>query len=124
MATESWPSDLPQEQFLGIEDKRKRGTIRTNMDKGPKKVRKRFSAAVRRVNLEIYLEGSERADFDDFFKNDLDEGAKKFDWEDPVDDETVEFRFIEYPSLKLVRGGSKEEDRLWKGKLKLEILPS
>lgn len=124
MATESWPNDLPQKQFLDIKDKRQKGTIRTEMDTGPKKVRKRFSAAVRRVSVKMILDGDQKNSFDDFFIDTLDEGAKKFDWEDPSDDTTVEMRFISYPGFKQKKGAKNISDRVWEGTLKLEILPS
>lgn len=125
MADTSWPDDLPDKQFLEIGFVRQNGSIRTNMDKGPDKVRSRSSATVQRTEIPMILDGNEMENLDDFYENDLNGGSKKFDWEHPINDDTVEMRFIEPPqNFSCKKGGSKQGDRIWEGAIKLEILPS
>jgi hypothetical protein len=118
----SWPATLPQEQFIGLTDQRQVAVVRTQMDEGPAKVRRKFSAAVRDVMVPIVLNGTQRGAFDPFFISDLEEGALAFDWDDPVTDSTLSFRFIEPPQWTLEVGGAPAA-RIWKATMKLEILP-
>ena len=118
----AWPPTLPQKQFLGLRDERQSGRLRTSMDTGPAKQRRRFTAATRNIGVPIVLDGAQRQTFDTFFITTLEEGVLSFDWEDPVDDTTISMRFISFPPFELISGGIPDE-RMWQAVMTLEILP-
>lgn len=124
MSTRSWPSDLPDEQFEDLNYNPGSGRIRTSMDQGPAKQRKRFTAVPKFIQLDMYLDGDQLQSFETWFEDTLDHGVLDFDWEHPVDDTTVEMRFVENPKWSLEKGAEDPSNRLWKATFKLEILPS
>jgi len=123
MALPAWPSTLPQNQFIGVADERGKGAIRTSMDAGPAKTRRRFSAAVRAITCPIEMTGTQRGTFDTFFITTLAEGSLPFTWSDPETDVTQNFRFTAPPKFTLDLGNSTPGNRVWKSILMLEILP-
>ena len=122
MSTPNWPNELPQNQFIGVDDTRDKGAIRTSMDAGPAKMRRRFSAAVRAITCPIELYGWQKSIFDTFFITTLAEGSLPFTWSDPETDATQTYRFTAPPKFSLEVGGDAGK-RLWKASLALEILP-
>lgn len=127
----NWPASLPQNQFLNLTDQRQDARVRTKMDAGPAKMRRRFTAAVRTVVAPILLDGTQRQAFDSFWINDTQEGSLSFSWSDPATDANVNFRFVAPPAWKLEVGGAPgvpagsatSGARLWRAHLHLEILP-
>lgn len=121
----AWPGDLPQEQFIGTSVQRETGMIRTNMDVGPAKTRRRFTACVIRVQCPLVLTNSQKSVFNAFYRDTLQEGTLPFDWSDPLADSLVSYRFVSAPQFRLVRGDSNSDisTRLWQTTLVLEILP-
>jgi len=116
-----WPTDLPG-YLTGITDKRGKTRVRSTVDVGPAIVRKRYTAAVRNVNLPVRFSNAERIIFDTFYETDLDNGINPFNWTDPVSGDTVSFRFRteDAPEFKGEEGG---EFVAWTATLELEILP-
>lgn len=120
----AWPATLPQEQFVGLAEQRQDARLRTQMDQGPPKMRRRFTAAVKRFTVPIVLTGAQKQAFDVFYATTLQAGVLPFDWEDPTTDITVSMRFADdVPQFVLARGGAAGGDRVWTGSLGLEILP-
>jgi hypothetical protein len=127
----SWPASLPQTQFLNMTEQRQDARVRTTMDAGPAKMRRRFTTAVRAVVTPIVLDGTQRQAFDSFWINDTQEGSLKFSWSDPATDSTVNFRFVSPPMWTLDSGGAAgipatsgaTGTRLWRAQLHLEIVP-
>lgn len=121
-----WPVTLPDIMLIGMTDQRQGGKIRSNVDVGPAIVRRRYTAAVRNVDIPITLSNDERVIFDDFYINDLEEGALSFLWRDPVTDATTSFRFREEngPAFQAVVGSDDSSTQRWDATLQLEILPS
>lgn len=127
----SWPASLPQTQFLNMTEQRQDARVRTAMDAGPAKMRRRFTTAVRTVMTPIVLDGTQRQAFDSFWINDTQEGTLKFSWSDPATDSTVNFRFVSPVMWTLDSGGAPgipatsgaTGTRLWRAQLHLEIVP-
>jgi hypothetical protein len=122
MAYPAWPGGLPQNQFIAVADERQKGALRTAMDAGPAKMRRRFSAVVRAIICPIEMTGTQKGIFDTFFNTTLAEGALPFTWSDPATDATQNYRFTAPPKFTLDVGGEPGA-RLWKASLALEILP-
>ena len=90
----NWPDFMPapvQEQIsVGAPQG---AVIRTAMDAGPAKQRKRFTAAPRPVALVFQPVSTDKlASFDAFYINDLACGALAFDMAHPITDQVRRFR--------------------------------
>jgi len=121
----AWPVSLPQQGFMNITDTRQTVLARSSMDQGAPKVRKKYTAAVRNLDIKMLLNGTQRATFDTFYITTTEEGSNSFTWTDPVDDSGITCRFVEPPAWKLLSNsdGSSTATRMWESMMKLEILP-
>lgn len=108
--------------LLGLRDQDQDVRTRTEMDVGPPITRRRQTAAVRRVSTVAVVTGTQRQTFDTFFRTTLKNGTLGFTDEDPVDDSTVTYYFVDVPQWELVRGGT-SSTRVWRTTLNLEIHP-
>ena len=81
MPTPAWPSTLPQ-YLLTRNYKETAPTlaIRTQMDAGPAKMRRRFTANARPISGMLLLNEYQLAVLDEFFLNDCQGGAQSFCW--------------------------------------------
>lgn len=91
-----WPS-----QFCPIIDSFQESPpeniIRSDMDVGPAKVRRRTTANIRPISFNMFLTKAETALLDSFFLNDVMSGAIPFDFIHPRTDQLVSARFVEPP---------------------------
>lgn len=91
--------------------------IRTSMDAGPDKVRRRFTAAPRRfTGTTPFLTKTELETFETFFETTLQMGALSFTATDPLSCTTKTFRFV--GDYKVNPAG-----RAFRVSAELEILP-
>ena len=96
MAVIFWPDFLPSD-FLadGLSIQPQNNVIRTTMDAGPKKARRRYTART------INFIGKQRFDefeldaFKQFFHTVLADGVLRFNFTDPINNQLAEFRFTE-----------------------------
>ncbi len=118
MANAVWPASLPQ-KFLqqGYREGFADVLLRTRMDAGPDKVRRRFTAAPRPVRGTMAMTGAQVATLESFFDTTLQGGALPFDWTHPRTGAAVTCRFIEPPEVL-----AKSTDR-YRVSLVLEVLP-
>lgn len=116
----AWPASLPQTPLLqGFSEGMPDTTLRTQMDAGPGKTRKRFSAGIKLFQFELILTADQAATFDTFFRTDTADGALPFDWKNPRTDVAVSFRMVTPPPPALV---SIDKD-IYRLALSLEQLP-
>jgi len=114
-----WPASLPQEPLLqGFGEQVPNTVIRSQMEAGPSKVRRRFTAGVRNIDCQMRLTADQLETLDAFFMTTIAGGALSFDWKHPRNGTAVTFRFIEPPSYSPVARGT-----VWHASLRLEILP-
>ena len=118
----AWPAALPDRQFLGLQYIPQPTTIRTEMDVGPAKVRRRATAAPIQVPVPFRYTGAQFKALIDFYAVTLLGGTQTFDWRDPANGNIVTFRFLDRPRGTLQTPGD-TDDRQWAGDLLLEILP-
>jgi hypothetical protein len=78
--------------------------IRSNMDIGPAKVRRRFTAGVDTINCSINLNYDEFTTFYNFFNNTLAGGTLTFNYNHPLTGIEEEFRFTGPPSITPLGG--------------------
>jgi len=114
-----WPAGLPQDVLTdGFGEQLAEVVLRTQMDAGPAKMRRRFTAGVRVFNVATSLTRTEAATFETFFGTTLLGGALAFDWVHPRTLATVAFRFRKAPTLRPEPGA-----KLWRAEMELEVLP-
>jgi len=93
MAT--WPTSLPDYPLIdGYAEKPQDQTIRTQMEAGPDKVRRRFTAGVREFSVKWTLTTAQVSTLDTFFHSTLDGGALQFDMTHPRTGASTSFRFV------------------------------
>jgi hypothetical protein len=116
MAT--WPPSLPDYVLIdGYSESPPANTIRTEMDVGPAKMRRRSTAAPRPFSITQFMNTTQLATFDTFFNTTLNSGSERFDWVHPRTQAAVEFRFVEQPNYEAIGGTS------WHVSYNLEQMP-
>jgi hypothetical protein len=116
MAAISWPETLPATLLLdGLSRQPQSSVIRTAMDAGPKKARRRYTANSVKVSGRQIFSPGELAVFEQFYHTTLADGVLRFNFTDPVTLETAEFRFAaDYSAASA--------DGLWDVSMQLERL--
>lgn len=111
-----WPSALPQVLRLdGLAGQKKNNVIRTQMDAGPQKQRRRYTIQSKYFEGSIICTEAQRQFLESWFDNTLGGGALRFTMKDPQTLLLSEFRFRETYREESVNG-------LWKITLPLEKL--
>jgi hypothetical protein len=96
MADIYWPDYLPAGLILnGLSKQPQSNVIRTAMDAGPKKARRRYTARAVRFSGKQVMSQGELEDFEQFYHIALADGVLRFNFTDPVTFQTAEFRFTE-----------------------------
>jgi len=93
--------------------------VRSDVEVGKAKLRRRFTRAVINVNGTIYLNQAELQTFDTFFTLTLASGSKSFNFIDPVSGTEREYRFVDPPVYEVLAG----KIGAWTATLALEIIP-
>lgn len=96
----SWPLTLPQ--YIdqdGYQEKLPKLFIRTAMEAGIPKRRRRFSSSVRPIQGQMLLTFAEMQIFEDFYMNDLAGGSQTFDWVHPRTQAPCVMGFTSEPSV-------------------------
>ena len=77
-----WPLSLPQYPLVqGYQDTPGRAVIVSDFDVGPRRQRKRSSAAMRKVSATYYMRNSVKSDWESFYELSL---GRSFWWPDPM----------------------------------------
>jgi hypothetical protein len=101
-----WPAPLQdffsEQNFQIVMDD---ATLRSDIDVGPQKVRRRFTKGIDIMSASIYLTTSEYSIFETFFKTTLAGGTLPFEFNHPVTGILTEFRFREKPRIGSLGGG-------------------
>jgi hypothetical protein len=96
MTNITWPDLLPTGLLAdGFTKQPQSKVIRTNMDAGPKKARRRYTARTVRYTGQQIFDALELNVFEQFYHNVLADGVLRFSFADPITDEIAEFRFTE-----------------------------
>lgn len=118
MSNAVWPPSIVRKfSASGFSEKTPNVVVRTSMDAGPVKIRRRFTAGVRPIVGKMKMKSSELATFDTFFNTTLNGGALPFDWTHPRTGVAATYRFTEEPEY------TADEGDWWLVSMKLEIMP-
>lgn len=114
----AWPATLPQDVLIeGYAEAFPETRLRTPMDAGPAKMRRRFTAAVRPLKVSVPLTRDQVAALDTFFTTTLEGGALAFTWTHPRTLAAVTLRFVSAPQPVPDSGA------WWRCALDLEVMP-
>jgi len=113
----AWPQGLPQAPLIGHLERAPNLVVRTGMEAGPAKVRRRFTAGVRPLTMTFVLDDTQRMTLDQFFVVELAGGALSFDFRIPSTGQTKQIRIVGPPEYGLITPSR------WRVRLELEILP-
>lgn len=113
-----WPPSLPQRQLVdGYEETLPNIVVRTQMEAGAAKVRRRYTAAVTPVRCNVVLTAAQAETLRTFFVDTVAGGALPFDWVNPLSNAAATYRFVEPPRWSALKPG------LVMASLSLEIMP-
>lgn len=123
MSNPAWPGTLPPTLLVdGFVETPPETVLRTEMDSGPAKVRRRYTANVRPLSGSLILTASQVAILDDFLLTTLEGGSKPFDWTHPRTSAAITTRFVSRPGEPGMSYEPYDKDN-WIARLRLEILP-
>lgn len=119
-----WPStlDIPTARLSGIGDQSQGAKMRSQTDSGIAIQRRRFTTAVRNIDIPVSFTPDERQIFETFYNVDLQAGVLSFNWRDPLTDAVITMRFREDTGPAWSGSGGGEAQK-WNATLALEIIP-
>ncbi len=118
MATITWPVGLPQKPSpQGYRDQPRDNAIRTAMEVGPPKQRRRSTGEFELINMVITVDRTQSELLDTFYNNTSEHGTLPFDWIHPRKESAREFRFRKPPVFRALGGLE------WQAVLELEVQP-
>lgn len=118
MPTIEWPYSLPDELLVdGFRGEFPKTKLRTEMDAGPAKQRRRFTATVEPLSGSIEVTSDQLERLQRFHNTDCAGGASEFLWAHPVTRDRVRMRFVTEPAYSSLGGGYFKVD------LSLEVMP-
>jgi len=129
MPVANWPSTLPQAPLLdGYARGEGKAVLRSDMEAGPAKVRRRFTATASPLQYPLLLRPAQLQILRDFWRDDLAMGALAFELPDPQDSgATLLCRFTEEPSWTAIAAADPDDGagraKMYRLSLQLEILP-
>lgn len=115
----SWP--LSKNLLWGLSWDPGEGSLRTGVDNGTAKLRRRATAPPEPITGNLILNGAELATLISWWKTTLARGTLPFTWEHPLDDTTVNLRWVSRPVASLALGGG-VYDRKWRVPVILEVV--
>jgi len=105
MANITWPQGLPVTLVLeGLTKQPRSNVIRTAMDAGPGKARRRYTAKTTRYSGRMILSPGQLETFEVFYSGILADGVLRFSFTDPVSLDAAEFRFAADYTVAAVDG--------------------
>ena len=117
MADISWPATLYG--FIlkeGFQEKPPDNILRTNMDVGPAKVRRRGTAAVREFSVQMFFSKALLATFETFYVTTSKHGSLAFSYKSPRTETTLDHRFASVPTYA-------KKDQGYIVSFQLELMP-
>lgn len=123
MADIVWPAGLPQAPLVrSLSESFPALALRTEMETGPAKARRRATAVPRNFDIELSMKRNQVALFDQFYTDSIKLGSLEFEWKHPRTGATCDMRITSTPTAKpkAPRGDGNE---YWSVSFSIEILP-
>jgi len=115
---QTWPATVPTDIHVGsFREELPDNLLRTSMDVGPDKLRRRTTANIRPWTGSIIMTKSQLATFDTFYVSTLASGSLTFTFAHPRTAASSEMRFANIPTYTPIGGDYWEMSAQW------EILP-
>lgn len=124
MADAVWPPSLPSPKVDDLTESAVELGLRTSMDAGLPKMRRRFTAAPRPISCSLVLTRAQVATLDTFFVDTLEAGTLTFDWTDHRTGDDAVYRFVSKPQYRPRAPRQAAATEVWVATLELEIIPS
>jgi len=105
---ETWP--LPYEVLQnGFSQNASDNTIRTKMEAGLDKIRKRYTSQIRNLNVQMQITHAQYITLETFYNTTLQFGVNRFNYPDPIyqkddDPDMYEHRFLSTPTYTPLGG--------------------
>lgn len=115
MAT--WPATLPAPAIDSLRESPPKNKLRTQMDKGPAKQRRRTTANTRPLSFVLKLTAAQVQILDDFFTGDTAYGVTEFNYTHPRTGDSVTAQFVDEPQY------NEQAGVLYNVSVSLEVLP-
>ena len=113
-----WPLTLPTAPLLDrFQETLGDTVVRTQMDQGPAKLRRRTTAGVAQMDMCYLLTGAQAVTLETFYRDTLQGGSLSFTMLHPRRQESVTVRFRKPPRL------APKSTRHYMASLELEVLP-
>jgi len=93
-----WPTSLRDYFLISWRELPPQNVVRSPMDAGPAKVRRRSTADVRTFELRMFLKPSLLTVLDDFFVTTTKSGTLSFEMKNPRTKSDQNFRFVDRPT--------------------------
>ncbi len=134
----SWPTanSMPQKWPLGVVEATTDGRIRTEMDAGPAKMRRRFTVEVHTFQFPdgtFILNGQQRSDLIAWYDaadpggdpGGIGGGVLPFTWDDArFSGDTLTLRFVSRPTFRAIVPDAAEASQLFSVSVELETVPT
>lgn len=120
----TWPVSLTRSPRLGdLSEEAPDVLLRSEVDVGPAKLRRRFTGDARRFSVALDLTRSELTTFDVFFRDTTEGGALSFDWKHPRTGAAAVFRFLRPPTYRPQAPRTASGGEWWRVTFDMEMLP-
>ncbi|MFN0133434.1 MAG: hypothetical protein ACKVW3_13020 [Phycisphaerales bacterium] len=124
MASIVWPAGLPQAPIVArysqVDQDR---TVRSAMDVGPAKVRRRATAAIETCEIELKLTRAQVATLKTFFRDTAQAGAVPFEWKHHQTGNPIDYRFTRPPTFSPSAPRQAAGTEYWMASFTLEAMP-
>ena len=98
----AWPETLPLPLQDGYKESPPNTTLRTAMDAGPDKVRRRYTAKPRNITIKYHMTKAQIETLDTFYVTTTLSGSLWFDWTHPRTGNACSARFINEPDYSSI----------------------
>lgn len=113
-----WPSTLPCARANTFQEGVPDNLIRTQMDTGYAKVRRRSTVTTYPISFSLVLTYAQVGILKNFYINDIADGADSFDYTHPLSGDALTVRFTQAPSFVDINAG-----RHFTTDIQFEVIP-
>lgn len=99
-----WPATLPKPSPENYQEVMPDNAIRTDMEIGPAKVRKRGTSATTKYQMTFEMDNTDVNTLETFFTTTTNDGTDTFTMDDPRNGTTETFRFVNAPQTFALTG--------------------